>query len=245
MLVILTLLTFALLISLDYVLTRKEQTRQAGMPVLTPTDLGPDVDPTHEPVWVAGYQLPEHLHYHRGHCWARVLSPDVAVVGVDDFARRLMGRTEAVSLPHPGEELVQGGQGFALKSGPRAAAFVSPVGGKVLEVNEDVIDHPELCNDDPYGRGWLFKVRSSQLAPNLRNLLDGRLARRWIEDARTQLELRLMVLSGSVLQDGGEPAPDFAEHLPPEDWSGLAETLLGSAPRQRDPATGEATKAGA
>jgi glycine cleavage system H protein len=245
MLAILTLLTFALFITLDYVLTRKEQARRARLPTLTPTDLGPDVDPAHEPVWVAGYQLPEHLHYHRGHSWARVLSPDVAVVGVDDFARRLMGRTDAVSLPHAGDDLVQGGQGFALKSGPRAAAFVSPVGGKVLEVNPELVDHPELCNDDPYGRGWLFKVRTSQLAANLRNLLDGRLARRWIEDARSQLELRLMVLSGSVLQDGGEPAPDFAEHLPPEDWNGLAETFLGSASRPRAPSTDEASRAGA
>jgi hypothetical protein len=64
------------------------------------------------------------------------------------------------------------------------------------------------------------------LAANLRNLLSGRLARRWIEDARESLDLRLMALSGSVLQDGGEPVADYARHLPDQEWKRLVGEFL-------------------
>ena len=245
MLAVLALLTFVFFISIDYVLTRRREEREARLPALQHAEITRDVAVTPEPVWVAGYQLPEHLHYPRGHTWVRVLAPDLAVVGVDDFARRLMGRADTVGLPQPGSKVVQGGQGFTLASGPRAAAFASPVGGSVVEVNPEILHRPDLCNADPYGRGWLFKVRTSQLAANLRNLLSGRLARRWIEDAKEQLELRLMALSGSVLQDGGEPAPDFAEHLQPGDWNDLAETFLDSIAGNHDPAIGPDPKGGA
>ena len=54
----------------------------------------------------------------------------------------------------------------------------------------------------------------------------GSLAQRWMEDAQARLEMKLMALSGSVLQDGGEPAPDFARHLKEEEWTGLVRDFL-------------------
>ena len=72
----------------------------------------------------------------------------------------------------------------------------------------------------------MLKVKAPQLASNLRNLLSGRLARKWMEDSREALELRLMALSGSVLQDGGEPASDLSHHLPKADWERLVHEFL-------------------
>ena len=60
----------------------------------------------------------------------------------------------------------------------------------------------------------------------LRNLLSGRLARKWMEDSREGLDLRLMALSGSVLQDGGEPVSDLGHHLPAPDWQRLVHEFL-------------------
>jgi hypothetical protein len=108
----------------------------------------------------------------------------------------------------------------------RDARFVSPVEGEVVAVNTELRANPALATSDPYGRGWVMKVRAPHLAANLRNLLSGRLARRWMEDAREALDLRLMALSGSVLQDGGEPVADFARHLPTEDWRRLVREFL-------------------
>jgi glycine cleavage system H protein len=228
MTVLLVILTFALFITLDYVIELRKakrgeikapETRVEAQPVLKPALAA-------EPVWVAGYQLPEGLHYHRGHTWARVLSQDTALVGMDDFARKLIGPAQDVNLPAVGAHLSQGDKGFGVAVNGKSADFVSPVEGQVIEVNPDLGAQPNLATDDPYGRGWIMKVKSSQLVANLRNLMSGSLARSWIEDSRKHLDLQLMALSGSVLQDGGEPVADFARHLSEEEWKRLVGEFL-------------------
>ncbi len=220
MVVLLVLLTFVVLIAIDWVVRRR------AAPVAASPPQAAVAEAVLEPVFVAGYQLPDDRHYHRGHVWARVVGRDTVVVGLDDFARRLTGRAEALRLPGPGAFVEQGAECFRVGGKGREAGLVSPVTGEVVEVNRSLATTPSLATDDPYGRGWLFKVRSSALVANLRNLVSGSLARRWTEDAREQLELRLMALSGSVLQDGGAPAPDFADHLEPEEWKRLTAAFL-------------------
>jgi glycine cleavage system H lipoate-binding protein len=218
MTVLIVLAFFALAILADYLVTRsREAAEAAAAPV-------PDTRP--EPVWVAGYELPEGLHYHRGHLWVRPLEGTTVAVGVDDFARRLTGPAHEVRPPAKGDWLLQGGPGFGVRVDGRYAEFVSPVEGEVVAVNPELRANPDLATSEPYGRGWVMKVRVPHLAANLRNLLSGRLARRWTEDARESLDLRLMALSGSVLQDGGEPVADFARHLPREDWRRLVREFL-------------------
>jgi glycine cleavage system H protein len=216
MTVLLVILTFTTFIALDYALTRRKARQEAvGLAqALAAEPASP------EPVWVAGYQLPEALHYHRGHTW------DTAVVGIDDFARRLIGPAKALASPAIGDWVQQGEKAFAVKVDGREANFVSPIEGEVLAVNPDLGREPALATNDPYGRGWVMKVRARNLGLSLRNLLSGSLARRWTEDAREGLELRLMALSGSVLQDGGEPVADFARHLPTGEWKRLVGEFL-------------------
>jgi glycine cleavage system H protein len=219
MTVLLVLVFFAALIATDYLVTRHRLAREAK--ALASAGL-----PAVEPAWVAGYQMPEALYYHRGHTWARPLDADTVLVGADDFARRLIGRAAAVKTPARGEWLHQGGRAFAMKLDGRTAELVSPVEGEVVDVNHDLADKPGLAAEDPYGRGWVLRVKAPKLAANLRNLLSGRLARKWMEDSREALELRLMAFSGSVVQDGGEPASDLCRHLPEADWERLAHEFL-------------------
>jgi glycine cleavage system H protein len=238
MAVLLAICTFAVFILIDYLLSLRASERAAvarpvPVPAVAPSKAVPEAAPALEPVWVAGYELPEHLHYHRGHTWAKVLGPDTVAVGLDDFARKFVGKPARIELPTVGSYIRQGGTGVRLETDGRATDLVSPVDGEVVAVNADVQANPDLVAREPYGRGWLYKIRSTNLAATLRNLLSGSLARRWTEDAREQLELRLMALSGSVLQDGGEPAPDFARHVPSEAWQDLVETFFLTAGHER------------
>lgn len=222
MTVILVICTFAIFFALEYFLHR----RRAGAerkPALRAVAV-PSAAP--EPVWVAGYQLPDGLHYHRGHTWARVLDHDTVLVGLDDFASKLIGTARKVKSAARGTWLKQGQNGFQVEVDGRTAAFVSPVEGEVVEVNPNLESHPDAATSDPYGRGWVLKVRVRDIGVNLRNLFSGNLARRWIQEARKGLEMQLMALSGSVLQDGGEPVADFARQLPEEDWRRLVEEFL-------------------
>lgn len=219
MTVLIVLAFFVALITIDYMVTRQRLAREARA-------LATAAVPALEPAWVAGYQMPETLYYHRGHTWARPLDADTVLVGLDDFARRLIGPAAAVRAPSRGDWLHQGGRAFGMKFDGRVADLVSPVDGEVVDVNSDLAGKPDLAADDPYGRGWVLKVKAPQLANNLRTLLSGRLARKWMEDSREALELRLMALSGSVLQDGGEPASDLGRHLPRADWERLVHEFL-------------------
>jgi glycine cleavage system H protein len=218
MTVLLVLATFAAFVLIDWFLRRRAPVRLRPERVAIP--------PAVEPVWVAGYLTPEELHYHRGHTWARVVGHDTVLVGLDDFARRLLGAARRLRLPATGSWLRQGEPGFSVEVDGRAADLVSPVAGEVLAVNTDLEANPRLATDDPYGRGWLLKVRAGDLAAELRNLFSGSLARRFMEDAREGLDHRLMALSGSVLQDGGEPVADFALRLPEADWRRLVGDFL-------------------
>jgi glycine cleavage system H lipoate-binding protein len=222
MTVILVICTFAIFFALEYFLHR-HKVSVAKKPALQAV---PAAVAAPEPVWVAGYQLPDGLHYHKGHTWARVIEPDTVLIGMDDFASKLIGPARKVKTPAQGTWLKQGQNGFQVQVDGRTAAFVSPVEGEVLEVNPQLKEHPENSTTDPYGRGWILKMRVGELGVNLRNLFTGKLARRWVQEARQGLELQLMALSGSVLQDGGEPVADFAMHLPEEDWRRLVEEFL-------------------
>jgi len=219
MTVLLVLAFFTVLITMDYIVTRQRMARESKA-------FATAASPAVEPAWVAGYQMPEALYYHRGHTWARPLDANTVLVGVDDFARRLIGPAATVKAPSLGDWVHQGGRGFAMKLNGKTADLVSPIEGEVIEVNTALAEKPGLTADDPYGRGWVLKLKAPQLASNLRNLLSGRLARKWMEDSREALDLRLMALSGSVLQDGGEPAADLGHHLAPEDWERLVREFL-------------------
>ena len=221
MTVLLVLLTFATFILIDYFVHRHE----AAPERTAVREVAPSSSPK-EPVWVAGFELPDDLHYHPGHTWARLEGDGTVVVGIDAFASQLLGAPRRLELPTVGAWLRQGAPSADMAVDGRKAHVVSPVEGEVIAVNRQLEAHPELAQEDPYGRGWLFKVRSSDLATSLRNLLSGRLAHRWMEEARERLDLNLMALSASVLQDGGAPVADFARHLTDEDWRRLIHTFL-------------------
>src|SRR5512143_3112691 len=108
MTVLLVLVFFAALITMDYMVTRHRLAREAKA-------LASAALPAVEPAWVAGYQMPEALYYHRGHTWARPLDADTVLIGVDDFARKLIGPAATVNTPARGEWLHQGGRAFAMK----------------------------------------------------------------------------------------------------------------------------------
>ena len=175
---------------------------------------------------VARFRVPESLYYHQGHSWLRPEPGSVGVVGMDDFAGKLIGRIDAVELPAVGSRLSQGEKGWSLVVDSVPIPMLSPVGGEVVEVNGEVLRSPELATRDPYGAGWLLKVRSGRIASSTRNLLSGKLARAWMENALERLHPVRAEGVGPVLQDGGIPVEGIARVLGGETWRELAKGHL-------------------
>ncbi len=175
---------------------------------------------------VTRFRVPEGLFYHQGHGWLRPEPGSIGVVGLDDFARKLIGKVDAVELPPVGAKLAQGEKGWSLVADSERIPMLSPVAGEVVEVNSEVLRSPDLLGKDPYGKGWLLKVKSARIASNTRNLLSGNLARAWMESALDKLHPLHGESLGPVLQDGGLPIDGIARILGGDDWVELAKTHL-------------------
>jgi glycine cleavage system H lipoate-binding protein len=174
----------------------------------------------------AWFDLADGYHYHQGHTWVAPAEEGVVRVGLDDFAQKLVGVARRVDAPEIGTRLEQGQRGFRLDVDDRSIDLLSPVGGEVLAVNEAVLRAPGLINQDPYGDGWLLKVRVPRLSTNLRNLFSGHMAQVWMGETVTELRRRMEDELGPVLQDGGLPVNGIARELAPDRWEELASEFL-------------------
>lgn len=113
---------------------------------------------------------PSNLKYAKTHEWAR-LEDGLVVVGISDYAQDALGDVVFVELPSPGKAAKAGDSLAAVESVKTASDIYTPVKGEVVEVNSDLNDKPELLNQDPYGAGWIFKLKPTN-AGDLDSLLD-------------------------------------------------------------------------
>lgn len=101
---------------------------------------------------------PPELGYHPGHGWARV-EGDTATFGITWFAQDQLGEVVFFDPPDPGAEVAAGSSYAEVESLKAVSEVLAPLGGEVIEVNSELGASPEQINDDPYGEGWLVKVR--------------------------------------------------------------------------------------
>lgn len=105
---------------------------------------------------------PADLHYTETHEWVREFDDGTIELGVTDHAQHELGDLVYVELPEVGAE-VSAGEGCAVVESTKAASDVySPVDGEIAAVNEALADSPELVNQDPYGEGWLVRIRPAE-----------------------------------------------------------------------------------
>jgi glycine cleavage system H protein len=119
---------------------------------------------------IDGYKVPDNLLYHKEHMWARV-EGDLVVIGGTDFMVKLAGAVKRVVTLEEDDE-VEAGKAFGtISTGKWTGKLYSPVSGEIAEVNEDVDANPKIINDDPYGKGWLIKVKPSNLQGDIAGLM--------------------------------------------------------------------------
>ena len=115
---------------------------------------------------MAEVSYPDDLLYHPEHDWARIdpSEPDVAVLGITWFAQDALGEVVFFEPPKPGTHLVKDEPYAEVESVKAVSDVVAPLSGEILEVNNALADAPHAINEDPYGEGWLVKVRLSDPA---------------------------------------------------------------------------------
>ena len=168
---------------------------------------------------VEGYAMPEELYYEKDHYWVKE-EGDLLRMGMDDFAQKLVGPAR-VALPAVGARVAQGEPAFEVAAGNGSVPMLSPIEGTVVAVNEAARQSAETLAE-PYGKGWLFKVKAPRLAHDLRQLISDNAATRFLDSAAEALAARMSPELGRVLQDGGAPILGIGPEIEGEKWTELA-----------------------
>ena len=103
-------------------------------------------------------ETPDNLRYSTEHEWVR-LEGDIATMGITDFAQSELGDIVFVELPSEGDNVSEMGVFGAVEAVKTVSDLYSPLGGEVIEVNYELEDNPEMVNQEPYGNGWMIKIR--------------------------------------------------------------------------------------
>ncbi len=176
---------------------------------------------------VFGFQVPmEDYFLHQGHTWVALESDDRVRVGLDHFSQKLLGPAEEVRLPEIGKVYFQDHICLALFRQGKKASFEAPVDGPIEAVNPKVRQNPGLIHDDPYGEGWLFTVKATNLRRNLENLLTGEEALTWIDQESHRLLNMMETKVGVTLPDGGEVIDDVYGNYQDLGWRPLVQEFF-------------------
>ena len=127
-----------------------------------------------------GYEMPDDLYYHKEFMWCRV-EGDLAVVGLIDFAQQLSGDISFVEMPLEGDAVSQNDEVGTVETGKWVGKLFAPVSGTIESNNENLYDDPTVINQDPYGEGWIFKIKMSD-SSELDNLMKIDDAMKWLKE---------------------------------------------------------------
>src|SRR5450755_3984916 len=171
MTVLLVLATFAIFLTIDYFYSKAKHPVLQVAPAMSKAEGA--TAPRLRPSLVGGFSVPDNLRYHPGHTWALSESPNLVRIGIDDFASKLTGKIEHVTLPQRGQWIRQGQKVWSIVRNGVKVDMVSPIEGSVADINEALASDPSLATKDPYGEGWMVTVQSPDAKTNFGNLLGG------------------------------------------------------------------------
>ena len=106
---------------------------------------------------------PSELKYASTHEWVRI-EGDLVVTGISDHAQDALGDLVYVETPEVGQQITAGEQAGVVESVKTASDIHAPVSGTVVEINANLEDDPDFVNDDPYGKGWIYKIKPDNMA---------------------------------------------------------------------------------
>jgi glycine cleavage system H protein len=130
---------------------------------------------------IEGYKLPDELYYTKDHTWARVEDDGTVTVGMDAYGAKAAGNIEFIDLPMEEDEFESGEAFGSLESAKWVGGLLMPASGTVIAVNEKIEDELNLLSEDPYGEGWIIKIRPTNLKEDLKALVHGEGVGPWLK----------------------------------------------------------------
>jgi glycine cleavage system H protein len=210
------------------IVVRKIQTRSelatASVPAFEPTiPFG---------IKVEELALPGGIFFHSGHTWAGIDSAGDIKVGIDDFAQNILGRIDGLKLRKVGDSINRGEKIFSVQQGGKKAEFNAPVDGVISSINEEVVSNPTLLKENPYEKGWIYSIKPTNLANNIKSLSIAEDAKNWLKNEVQRFKEFIAEqfvqdkMLGKTLADGGTVVDGIMEHMDDFSWMKLQEEFL-------------------
>lgn len=174
--------------------------------------------------YIDGFMWLSNLHYHPKHMWMEVANDGTTRIGLDDFARKIIGEVHEFGLPEKGLEIHEGENMLKVVSDGRTLNLRSPINGTIKRINTKLVEKPDLFNEDPF-KQWMFRIEPKDLENTLNNFLFGPPAESWIERDIDRLRYRIESEVGVTVADGGAVLPTV-QKIDDKDWENLVKEFL-------------------
>ncbi len=179
-------------------------------------------------------KIPQGLFYSRNHTWLFMEKNGVANVGLDDLLLHITGGVKLGNLKQPGEMISKGDLLTTIEQNGKLLNIFSPISGKVVTTNPHMQENPSSLNEDPYGTGWIYKVKPSNWVAEIKSCYFAGEATTWQEKELLRFKDFLAytmknnspAASQIILQDGGEICDNTLSALPDETWKDFQKEFL-------------------
>ncbi len=179
-------------------------------------------------------RIPQGLFYSRNHVWMHMEKSGDAKVGLDDLLLHITGVVRFNNLKKPGEAIRRGELLTEIDQNGKLLRILSPVSGKILTMNTAINEDPVMLNEDPYGNGWIYKIKPSNWLADIRTCYFAEEATRWsandLERFKDFLAVSMRNYSPEpsmvILQDGGELCDHSLSAFPEQTWKDFEREFL-------------------
>ncbi|MFH1351032.1 MAG: glycine cleavage system protein H [Pseudomonadota bacterium] len=169
---------------------------------------------------IAQFELRFDRMYDKGHVWARRMNGYFRL-GIDDFTRKLLGRIEDIRLPQVNTSVKSGDPIWIIYGNGRTLHMYTPIEGKLIDFNPDIIVNPNLISIDPYDRGWISTFEPVDLLQASNALLAGRSAKEWLQNVAERFYDLVHEETGIHLNPESPIPEDFARLIHENVWKKL------------------------
>lgn len=180
------------------------------------------------------FLLPKGYFISKAHTWVELTFAGEARIGVDDFAQKVIGTIERIEIVPLGSEIKKGDSLMTVYHGSRMLSIPAPITGKVLTVNESLIDSPNRLHQDPYLAGWVVVVAPKNISSELHFLIIADEAAKWLRKEvsrfrdfiKAQSQIGVPAPAGVTMLDGGAPLNGVLEQFNEKTWNAFQQEFL-------------------
>lgn len=176
-------------------------------------------------------RIPQGLFYAPNHTWSFLEKSGLAKVGLDDLLLHITGEVKFSNLRDPGEKIKKGDPLAEIEQKGRFLRIFSPISGEIMNTNPILRESPETLNEDPYGKGWICKIKPSNWVADTSSLHIAEEATAWstmeLDRFKDFVAVSVSKYSpGVIMQEGGELRDNTLAELPNEVWQDFQQTFM-------------------